>query len=267
MFIILIVLVLMLPYIFQRFAKDNTKIKDTDKAIAQLSKVKYKDSVSNNTLSDAKLTNPIMFDFNPNNLPAEKWIALGLSEKQVAIIKHYEAKGGHFYKNTDVQKIYGITPDDYKRLEPYIDITDAVYVSNKLKPGATIELNTADSAKLTEVKGIGPGFAMRIIRYRGRLGGFYQKEQLKEVYGVDSVKYAEIKDQLTINPAAVSKVNINSISFESLRQFPYLNYKQASAVIEYRNQHGKYASIGDMKNIAILTPTDIHKIEPYIRFK
>jgi competence protein ComEA len=142
-----------------------------------------------------------------------------------------------------------------------------VFTSNKLKPGATVELNSSDSAQLTAVHGIGPSFAMRIIRYRYRLGGYYNKEQLKEVYGIDAAKYDEIKDQLTINRGAITKININAISFASLRQLPYLDYKQASAIIEYRNQHGKYASMDDIKNVAIITPEIIAKIEPYINFK
>ena len=141
------------------------------------------------------------------------------------------------------------------------------YVSNKLKPGLTIELNTADSARLTTVRGIGGSFAIRIIRYRNRIGGFHNKEQLKEVYGLDSAKYAEIKDQLTVDPSAVIKVNINTVSFASLRQSPYLSYKQASAIIEYRTQHGNYSSIDDIGNVAIITPDVLHKIEPYIKFK
>ena len=141
------------------------------------------------------------------------------------------------------------------------------YVSNKLKPGLTIELNTADSARLTTVRGIGGSFAIRIIRYRNRIGGFHNKEQLKEVYGLDSAKYAEIKDQLTVDPSAVIKVNINTISFASLRQSPYLSYKQASAIIEYRTQHGNYNSIDDVASVAIITPDVLHKIEPYIKFK
>jgi len=142
-----------------------------------------------------------------------------------------------------------------------------VYVSNKLKPGVTIELNAADSAQLTQVRGIGASFAVRIIRYRNRIGGFYNKEQLKEVFELDSAKYSEIKDQLTVNPSAVIKVNINTISFASLRQSPYLSYKQASAIIEYRTQHGNYNSIDDVGNVAIITPDVLRKIEPYIKFK
>jgi len=266
--VILIVLVLVAPYISQLFRKDNTiNSKDFDKAVAQLSKIdSQKNYAGNKPLSDDKLAHPVMFPFDPNNLSIQQWEQLGLSERQASVIKHYEAKGGKFYSKEDVKKIYAITADDYKRLEPYVRIPEAAYTSKKAKPGEIIELNSADSAKLTEVRGIGPSFAVRIVRYRGRLGGFYQKEQLKEIYGIDSMKYAEIKDQVSVNPGKVKLININTISFDQLRIFPYLGYKQVNAIIQYRAQHGNYASIADMKNIAILDDGILRKIEPYLKF-
>ena len=141
------------------------------------------------------------------------------------------------------------------------------YSLNKLKTGEAIELNTADSAALTRVHGIGPSFAKRIIGYRKKLGGFINKEQLKEVYGLDEEKYAEINDELKVDAARVKTIPINTIDFEHLRHFPYLSYKQANAVIQYRAQHGNYHSLGDMRAIAILNKDILRKIAPYITFK
>ncbi|MDF2435122.1 MAG: competence protein ComEA, partial [Mucilaginibacter sp.] len=199
--------------------------------------------------------------------PDEQWKQLGLSEHQVSIIKHYEARGGHFYKKEDLQKNYGITADDYQRMAPYINIPGDGYISNKAKPGVLIEINNADSAKLTQIRGIGPAFALRIIAYRERLGGFLNKEQLKEVYGIDTVKYAQIKNEVSINPAYITRIKINEVDFEGLRKFPYLTNKQTNAIIQYRKQHGDYRYIGDLKNIVILDENILHKIAPYIIFK
>jgi competence protein ComEA len=267
--VILIAGVLAAPYIYQLFRKDNTiNLKDFDKAVAQLSKVEdQKSYAEGKPVSDDKIVHPVMFPFNPNDLNVQQWEQLGLSERQANVIKHYEAKGGKFYSKEDVKKIYAVTADDYKRLEPFINIPQAEYTARKAKPGETIELNGADSAKLTEIRGIGPSFAVRIARYRNRLGGFHDKEQLKEVFGVDSLKYAEIKDQVSVNPFKVNRININTISFDQLRIFPYLGYKQVNAIIQYRVQHGNYASIADMKNIAILDGGILSKIEPYLNFK
>jgi len=266
--VILIALVLVAPYVYQLLRKDNTiNFKDFDKVAAQLNEIEdQKSYAEGKRLSDKKIIHPVMFPFNPNNLTIQQWQQLGLSERQASVIKRYEAKGGKFYSKEDVKKIYAIAPDDYKRLESYIEIPPTAYASKKVKPGEIIELNGADSAKLTEIRGIGPSFALRIIRYRGRLGGFYHKEQLKEIFGIDSVKYAEIKDQVSVNPAKMNRININTISFDQLRIFPYLGYKQVNAIIQYRMQHGNYASIADMKNIAILDQGILNKIEPYLNF-
>lgn len=267
--VILIAGVLAAPYGYRLFRKDNTiNFKDFDKAVAQLSSAEKKGTNDDSGAgADVKIENPVMFPFDPNVLTVPQWKQLGLSVRQANVILHYLAKGGHFYKKEDVKKIYAITPGDYKRLEPYINIPEGTFNYKKAKPGEVIELNSADSAKLTELKGIGPSFAVRIIRYRNRLGGFVNKEQLKEIYGIDSLEYADIKNQVSVNISKVKKININTISFAQLQIFPYLNYKQVNAIIQYRVQHGSYNSITDMKNIVLLDEGILRKIEPYLAFE
>jgi DNA uptake protein ComE-like DNA-binding protein len=137
----------------------------------------------------------------------------------------------------------------------------------KTAAGTVIELNIADSAKLTELAGIGPSFARRIVVYRNRLGGFISKEQLKEVFGMDDEKYNGLSSQISVNPLHINKIRINKIDFDGLRHFPYLTFKQMNAIIQFREQHGEYASLSDMRNIAILNDKILRKIEPYIDFK
>ncbi|GAA4096736.1 helix-hairpin-helix domain-containing protein [Mucilaginibacter panaciglaebae] len=261
--------VLAAPYGYRYFQKDEAiDFRDFNKDVALLKRANGgRDIESGGPLSDTKIAKPVLYVFNPNNLPAQQWKQLGFSDKQIAIIKNYETRGGHFNSKEDVKKMYSITAADYQRIEPYIKIPDEGYISNKLAAGETIELNSADSAKLTRIHGIGPAFAQRIIEYRKRLGGFLNKEQLREVYGIDAEKYHDIQNQVTINPLIITKININRVDFEGLRKFPYLTNKQTNAVIQYRAQHGNYHSINDMKQIAILDEVILRKIEPYLSFK
>jgi competence ComEA-like helix-hairpin-helix protein len=259
--LVLIALALVAPYVYQWFRKDSTiNVNEFNAAIAQLNKT---DKLS--TLNDAdKRAKVAYFKLDPNNLSAVKWQELGLTGSQANIIKNYTAKGGKFYKPEDLKKIYGITADDYKRLLPYINIP--VSLGYAAKTNTIVELNTADSAKLTTVQGIGAAFATRIIYYRERLGGFISKEQLKEIYGLDEIKFKEVKDHIKVDPARIRMININTITFDKLRLMPYLNYKQVNALIEYRKQHGSYNSMADLKNIAIIDDQILRKIEPYIIF-
>ena len=144
---------------------------------------------------------------------------------------------------------------------------NTVPVLKKAANGVVIELNSADFAKLTELKGIGPAFARRIVNYRNRLGRFINKEQLKEVYGMDDDRYAEMQDQVSVDPSQIKKILINKVNFEGLKYFPYLTFKQMNAIVQFREQHGDYASLNDLHNIAILNDEILRKIGPYIDFQ
>jgi competence ComEA-like helix-hairpin-helix protein len=72
------------------------------------------------------------------------------------------------------------------------------YKSGVRRKQQAIDINTADSAAWVALNGIGPGFAKRIMTYREKLGGFYQVDQLKEVYGLDSLWVKENKALLKV---------------------------------------------------------------------
>jgi len=99
-----------------------------------------------------------------------------------------------------------------------------------------IELNTADSIQLQELKGIGPGFARRIIIYREKLGGYYAKEQLMEVYGFTDKLYNLIKSDITVDASKIRKMNVNRMDISHLKRHPYISYYEAKAIYDYRMQ-------------------------------
>ncbi|PTQ95715.1 DNA uptake protein ComE-like DNA-binding protein [Mucilaginibacter yixingensis] len=255
--ILLIIAVWMAPVVYQRVHKDKLiNLNGFDATAARL----------HMQPTDTAATIAVkMFRFNPNHLPATDWQKLGLNDHQITTIQHYEAKGGRFYTKADLKKIYAITAIDYKRLEPYINLPEKDDYTEK--SFTIVELNSADSTRMTTIRGIGPGYAVRIIRYRDRLGGFYKKEQLKEIFGIDSLMYHDLAPQVSVDAARISKINLNIVTLNNLLVFPYLSYKQKNAIVEYRNQHGNYAALDDLKNIPIIDDGILSKIAPYITFK
>jgi competence protein ComEA len=61
-----------------------------------------------------------------------------------------------------------------------------------------VNINTASSAELDTLPGIGPVTAGYIIDYRTKKGPFKRKEDLMKVSGISSAKYAKLKDLITI---------------------------------------------------------------------
>ncbi len=223
------------------------------------------------TAKAEKITKPVYFPFDPNGLAPGDWKKLGLSEKQIAVIKNYEAKGGRFYRKEDVQKMYVISSETYRQLAPYIHIKIKQKSTELSKHPARaalpiIDINLADSVQMQNIKGVGPAFASRIVRYRDRLGGFYSKNQLREIYGLDSLKYEQLSPQISLSASALKKININKVEFDDLKRHPYLNYKQINAIIQYRKQHGNYQNINDLRKVALLNAEILRKLEPYLTF-
>lgn len=222
--------------------------------------------------------------FDPNTTDLDGWQDLGFSLKQAHSILKYRQKGGQFRKAEDLQKMYVVSPEAYQKLRPYIAIaafreTGAPPENYKRidhvpeRPAAKlprvnvlVDINRADTTGLESIRGIGPAFAKRIIQYRDRIGGFHKKEQLMEVYGLDLVKFDEIKDQVLIDASAVKRLNVNSIRIEDFKNNPYIRYKQANAIIQYREQHGNYSNFDDLKKVIILTPEVLEQLSPYISF-
>jgi len=218
------------------------------------------------------------FTFNPNNLPEEKWKALGFEDRQIQIIKNYEKSGGQFRKKSDLGRIYGIDEKEYQQLAPYIQIPEKQTKIKQADPHEddspeksetllVMELNSADSSELIKIFGIGPVFSSRIVKFRSILGGFYDKHQLTEVYGLDSAKYEQIKNHFTLDTSKIKKINLNTASFKELLAHPYLDYYLVKEITDYRETHGPFSKLEELKKIPLIYDDLYIKLSPYLSIK
>jgi competence protein ComEA len=67
-----------------------------------------------------------------------------------------------------------------------------------VKPVATINVNTASSAELESLPGIGAKVAARIVEYRRKNGPFRKVEELMNVQGVGEKSFLKLRSQLTV---------------------------------------------------------------------
>ena len=101
-----------------------------------------------------------------------------------------------------------------------------------------LDINTADSTALVDLPQIGEVMASRIHRYRERLGGFVSFDQLFEIKGMDSARYATIQPYIILENKEIRKLEVNRDEFKTLLRHPYLEYDQVKAIVNYRERRG-----------------------------
>ena len=112
--------------------------------------------------------------------------------------------------------------------------------------------------------GIGEKLGTRIITFRDKLGGFHSVEQVAETYGLPDSTYQKIQTLLLVQETNIKKIPINQCSKDELKMHPYIKWKIANAIVEYRNQHGPFESLEDLKKIILLDHETFLKIQPYL---
>lgn len=142
-------------------------------------------------------------------------------------------------------------------------------VVKSIKTDQPVELNTADTTLLKQLRGIGSGYAKMIVNYRTKLGGFYSKEQLLEVYRFPAETYAKIEHQLWVDTTYIQKIPINQFTIDQLKRHPYIRYFQAKSLYDNRLNKPKqrYNALDDLVEDRDVTPQFIAKIAPYLSFK
>lgn len=216
--------------------------------------------------------NGTLFIFDPNTLDEAGWQKLGVREKTVRTIKNFISKGGRFYQADDIKKIWGLDESLAERLIPFIRIAKTAYVTTqkstfekKTYTPTLVDINVADTNALIALPGIGAKLAQRIITFRDRLGGFYSIAQLGETYGLADSTFQKIKPRLTILNEALRQFNINTATVDDMKSHPYIRFNIANAIVQYRNQHGKFATINELKKVVIITDDVFNKMQPYLK--
>ncbi|HHV04555.1 MAG: helix-hairpin-helix domain-containing protein [Bacteroidales bacterium] len=127
----------------------------------------------------------------------------------------------------EANDVYLPVPEKSKNPEPYIPHTSP-----------RIELNTADSAELVKLYGIGPYYASRILHYREKLGGFAIPEQLLEVPGIDRERLEGFYDNIFTDTSFIRKMDIKTSGEDQLAGHIYIGKYLARCIIRYRETAG-----------------------------
>ncbi len=203
--------------------------------------------------------------FDPNKADFVELKKFGFNNYQANNLLNYRSKGGVFYRDVDLLKIYGVDSTFYKTLKSHINIEPPIELPAKERNAEVynIELNEVDSAGLVNLPGVGRVYAARIIKYRKLLGGYYSKKQLLEVYNFPEETYRDIEKYIVIDTALISKIRINFAEYKDLLRHPYLNKLQVESILNYKEKNGAFESIAAIRLVSEIDSVTYSKIKYY----
>ncbi len=213
------------------------------------------------------------FVFDPNTINIEEAKKLPIPNYLVKRMINFREKAGPYKQKEDLIKLYGMTTEYYNRIVDYMKINEVDELPekkiHKREAMLKVDINLADSTEFTALKGIGPVYASRIIKYRELLGGYVRKDQVLEVYGISDSLFDILEPSLELsNSNEMKRINLNKAGFDQIKKHPYLrNYNLARAIINYRSMHGDFQSLDDLKKIHLINDSIYLRISPYLKIE
>ena len=67
-----------------------------------------------------------------------------------------------------------------------------------------------------------------------------------------------------VSNSSIKRININTASVDEMKAHPYIKYNMANAIFQYRQQHGNYHSVEEIKKIMTVTDEFYNKVSPYL---
>jgi DNA uptake protein ComE-like DNA-binding protein len=209
-------------------------------------------------------TNYFMFD--PNILPVDSLVLLGIPQKVAERLENYRNKRGRFIIKKDIKKIYGFSDQLYHSISEYITLPDSILTRQKRL--THFDINEAGSEQLERISGIGPELAQRILRFREVLGGFISEEQFNEVYQLEGQPLYDLKKYAFIGGGYTPKrIKINQASIEELGAHPYITKRCAEDIVRFRNVNGAIESEKLLANFKSVDKDSFEKLILYLDFE
>ncbi len=185
---------------------------------------------------------------------------IGFSTRQAEALIEYRKRGGGIFSMNELRDCYAVSDEMADSLAYFVILS----VRDPL--AGLVEINSADSATLRKVRGIGAKSVVAVMQYRKLLGGFARKEQIAELKCVTSENFAKISEQIYCDSCKISKIDINFAPASEFEHHPYMTRRAVKLINEKRESKGGWNSIEEMMKDDIFTEEQAKAIAPYLLF-
>ena len=185
---------------------------------------------------------------------------IGFSTRQAEALIEYRNRGKGIFSMNELRDCYAVSEEMADSLAYFVILS----VRNPYE--GLIEINSADSATLRKVRGIGEKTVVAVMEYRKLLGGFVRKEQIAELKCVTEDNFLRISEQIYCDSCKISKIDINFAPAYEFEHHPYMSRRAAKLILETRESKGGWNSIEEMQSDDIFTEEQAKAIAPYLLF-
>lgn len=216
---------------------------------------------------------PKIYPFNPNFITDYKGYTLGMSVEEIDRLLRFRESDKWINSTQDFQKVTGVSDSLLAAISPYFKFPEWVtnpkpkrkFKSTNKTYSQKKDLNTATWAELATIPEIDEAQVSAILKYRKRLKGFVDDNQLFEVYGLENKWVYKIKDHFTVKQKPnIQPLSVNTATASDLATNPYINFDLARDIVDYRILNEGIKDLDELLKIEGMTSYKLARIKLYL---
>ncbi|WP_438710041.1 ComEA family DNA-binding protein [Aquimarina muelleri] len=212
--------------------------------------------------------------FNPNFISDYKGYMLGISPTELDKLYFYRSQGKWINSVSEFKKVTQVSDSLLAVISPLFKFPE--WKNNKTKIFSKKEysvkshsqkkdLNTVLAKELQEEARIPDFIAVRIIKYRNKIGGFIEDIQLKDISGLYDNQRNKILSLFTVKTSRKNKkLNINRASVKELIEIPYFDFELALDIKDFVKDNGDISNFDELLKIKGFPTEKIDRIRLYL---
>lgn len=249
-------------YLLVGFTSSSEELYSKEELIAFQKEV---DSLYQSSQNKAKKRYP----FNPNFISDHKGYVLGMTVEEIDRLHAFRKQNRYVNSAKEFQQVTKVSDSLLQVIASDFKFPEWVVRKEQGKSKNVTrynkDLNKVGVEDLISVTKLNNSLAYRTVRFRERLGGFFQMSQLKDVYGMKEKDYEEIKSKFQLKTLPrIKKINVNLANAQDLASLVYIDDGLAQSIIEERQLREGFKKLEELKFVESFPVAKLEHIKFYL---